>query len=79
MTKKQLSKLSGISVTRISQLMISMVENIDYTKHKIGKFVTRLELTEIGIAKVMNRNTKGGRKAIPKELHAKRKKKILIN
>lgn len=64
MTKKQLSKESGISVSRIGQLMVSMVSGIDYTEERRGNHDIRIEFTESGISKVMNRNTKGGRTKI---------------
>lgn len=56
MTKKELSKEAGISVSRIGQLMPSMTENIDYVIEKRGDHGTRIVFTEIGISKVMNRN-----------------------
>lgn len=77
MTKKQLSKQSGISISRIGQLMVDMTKDVDYIEERRGLHVVRIVFTESGISKVMDRNTKGGRKAIPKELHAKRKKKVL--
>lgn len=64
MTKKQLSKESGISVSRIGQLMVNMVSGIDYIEEKRGDHDIRIEFTESGISKVMNRNTKGGRTKI---------------
>ncbi len=78
MTKKQLSKQSGISISRIGQLMVDMIKDVDYKEERRGLHDVRIVFTESGISKVMNRNTKGGRKLIPKEMHAKRKKKIVI-
>ena len=56
MTKKELSKEAGISISRIGQLMPSMTEGIDYVTEKRGNHGTRIVFTESGINKVMNRN-----------------------
>lgn len=61
MTKKELSEKAKISTSRITQLMASMTENIDYIVSTRGDHGTRVLFSSSGVDKVMNRNRQGGR------------------
>lgn len=79
MTKKQLSTAAGISMTRITQLMANMTANVDYVEVRNANNDPRIEFTESGISKIMNRNTKGGRTKIERVRSGRgRPKKILL-
>ena len=67
MTKKQLSKEIGISVARIGQLMADMTAVVDYVEVRNANNDPRIEFTESGISKVVNRNTKVGAKLKPRK------------
>lgn len=80
MTKKELSEKAEISTTRITQLMATMTENIDYIVSIRGEHGTRVLFSSSGVDKVMNRNRKGGRVKVERVKKARgRPKKINLS
>ena len=67
MTKKQLSKQLNISVQAITHQMQYMTAGIDYNAVTSAANVTRIEFTESGVAKLVNRDTKKGAKLKPRK------------
>lgn len=82
MTKKQLSLLEKITVSRITSLMVELglTNKIDYNVVDIQHNRKRIEFTELGISKIRGRNKTIGRKRIAKrvKLAVGRPKKIIL-